>query len=133
MPTFGFNKLVRDKFPEIYASLGQTITSHYLTQSERRAALRDKIIEEAKELPTGEDAEKSVTVDELADLQQILDDIQDELGVTPEEVAKRQAEKFAQKGGFVTGLFVESITLKDGDKWIDYYPAQPEKYPKEDI
>ncbi len=129
MPTFRFHKLVRDKFPEIYAALGQTITARRLTDVEYRQALRDKIIEEAKELSIV-DVTGSMAVDELADLRQTLDDLCKAYKVSAEQVTARQAEKFTEKGGFENGLFVETITLQDGDKWIDYYRAEPDKYPE---
>ena len=85
MPALRFNKLVRDNPPEIYAELGQTITTHQLTDIEYRQALRDKIIEEAKELSIADAAELAI-VDKLADLQQDLDDSDTAHGITRESI-----------------------------------------------
>lgn len=127
MPTFVFNKLVRDKFRAIYDQLDQKIVTRTLSPLELKDEIRKKIIEEAMELPI-RDAVDDEIIDELADVQQALDDLRDEYGVSPEQVAAAQAEKFAKKGGFREGLFVETIGLTEDDEWVEYYRNEPKKY-----
>lgn len=129
MPTFKFNKLVRDKFRPIYDRLDQTIQTRELSDSELKAAIRNKIIEEAAELPIDSASTEDIA-GELADIQQALDDLVATCGVSSERIASKKAAKFAEKGGFREGLFVETITLHDDDEWVQYYRNEPEKYPE---
>lgn len=127
MPTFLFRKLVRDKFREIYGESGQKITTRPLTTSEFKEEIRMKIIEEAQELPI-EEAKNETVINEIADIQQALDDLKHVYGVSDDEVQRSMEAKYQQKGGFREGLFVETIELRDNDKWVAYYRAAPEKY-----
>lgn len=129
MPTFQFNKLVRDKFRPIYDRLGQTIQTRELSRDQLKDEIRKKIIEEAKELPIDAVSTEDIA-GELADIQQALDDLADKCGVSSEQIAKKKTAKFAEKGGFREGLFVETITLNDDDKWVQYYRNEPGKYPE---
>lgn len=129
MPTFQFNKLVRDKFRPIYDQLGQTIKTRELSRDQLKDAIRNKIIEEAKELPIDSVSAEDIS-SELADIQQALDDLADKCGISSEQIAKKKIAKFAEKGGFSEGLFVETITLNDNDKWVQYYRNEPDKYPE---
>lgn len=129
MPTFRFNKLVRDNFRPIYDKLGQTIRTRELSTDQLKDEIRRKIIEEAKELPIHSVSTEEMA-GELADIQQALDDLADKCGVSSEQITKKKAAKFAEKGGFSEGLFVETITLDDNDKWVQYYRNEPEKYPE---
>jgi predicted house-cleaning noncanonical NTP pyrophosphatase (MazG superfamily) len=127
MPTFQFNKLVRDKLPDIYEKLGQRIVWRQLTGMDLLKALRSKLVEESEEIPFEEEDRENV-IDELGDVEQVIDDIKTKLGISVEEIRGAKQRKFAKKGGFSNGIFVESIELKDGDKWVDYYRQEPEKY-----
>lgn len=129
MPTFQFNKLVRDKLRSIYDQLGQTVQTRDLSESELKDAIRNKIIEEAKELPINSASTEEIA-GELADIQQALDDLAAKCGVSSEQISSKKATKFAEKGGFREGLFVETITLHDDDEWVQYYRNEPEKYPE---
>ncbi len=129
MPTFRFNKLVRDKFQAIYADLDQTITFQRLGDHELKEQLHRKLLEETAELSVREIADEKV-IDEIGDVQQVLDDLRTVYGVSSEQMKKAMAKKFAKKGGFTGGLYVKTITLKDGDSWVQYYRNEPEKYPE---
>jgi predicted house-cleaning noncanonical NTP pyrophosphatase (MazG superfamily) len=129
MPTFRFNKLVRDKLPAMYDELGQRIVFRNVKNGELLKKLRDKLVEEASELPF-EDRSREQIISELSDVEQVMDDIKRELAISDEEVAAAKEKKFAKKGGFENGIFVESIELNEGDDWIEYYRKEPAKYPE---
>ena len=64
------NKLVRDRIPEIISKSGieyQTIT---LSEQEYQQALRQKLIEEAQEAATANNADLAI---EIADLLEVVD------------------------------------------------------------
>jgi len=126
MATFIFNKLIRDKLKGEYVKLQQQAVYKELTESELLEALRQKIIEEANELPIK--GSKEAVISELADIQQVIDDIALRSGITNEEVVSVKQMKFEKKGGFSEGLFVEKIILTDDDEWNDYYRKSPEKF-----
>lgn len=127
MPIFHFNKLVRNKLPAIYKELNETTIYKTLRGKELQIALRQKLIEEAAEIPL-EDGDRIMIINEISDVEQVLDDLKSELGISNEEVNHAKQKKYSVKGGFTDGIFVEQIELLDGDKWIEYYRAEPSKY-----
>lgn len=130
MPTFRFNKLVRDKLPAIYEKLDQRITGRHLNGLALLKALQDKLIEESAEIPFENNNIESI-IDELADVEQVMDDIKAKLAISDVEIEKAKQRKLAKKGGFSNGIFVESIELKDDDEWVEYYRRESEKYKEE--
>lgn len=127
MPTFQFNKLVRDKLPDMYEELGQRIIWRRLLGRELLLRLREKLVEESAEI-SFEEEDRDEIIDELGDVEQVMDDIKAQLNISDEEVRAAKQKKCVKKGGFSEGIFVESIELNDGDEWVDYYRREPKKY-----
>jgi predicted house-cleaning noncanonical NTP pyrophosphatase (MazG superfamily) len=128
VPIFLLNKLVRDKLVEEFKRMNQKATYRSLTRQEHVGALKSKIIEEAKEIPVDGGTEELVA--ELADLQQVLDDLKALMNVTDEQVGVVQRHKYEKKGGFLAGRYVNSIELRDDDPWLPYYRDHPELFPE---
>lgn len=126
MPTFIFNKLIRDKLKDEYVKLDHKATYIKLTDVELFEALKQKIVEEANEIPV--DGTKEDIISELADVQQVIDDIAKRVGVTAEEISDVKQKKFDKKGGFAGGLFVEKVELNDDDEWVAYYRKYPDRF-----
>jgi predicted house-cleaning noncanonical NTP pyrophosphatase (MazG superfamily) len=126
MPTFRFNKLIRDKLEEEYVRLHHAATYKRLSERELLEALKQKIIEEAKEIPV--DGPRNEIIGELADVEQVLEDIAKRLSISNEEIRNAKQKKFEKKGGFSKGLFVEKVSVPDDDEWVEYYRKSPEKY-----
>lgn len=132
MPTFGFNKIVRGKLPEMYEELNQKTVSRRLVGRELLLQLRNKIVEEVQEIPIDSDELDIAKITrEISDVKQGLKDLQELLGITDEDVEAARLEKFNEKGGFLDGIFIELIELEDDDKWVDYYRKEPGKYPEQ--
>ncbi len=129
MPIFRLNKLIRDKLPMFYQSIGQKANLRVLSKDEHTLELIRKIVEEAGEIPT-KDITKKKLIEEVADIQQAIDDLMKLHGVTAEEVAKTQKSKDEYKGGFSKGIFIETLDLQENDTWIDYYRAEPDRFPE---
>ena len=92
-----YNKLVRDRIPEIIHKSGvecQTIT---LSEIEYQQALRNKLIEEAQEAAT---ANKADLVTELADLLEVVDALLKSYNISHYKVRLEQDNKRATKGDF---------------------------------
>lgn len=105
-----YNKLIRDKIPEITKADGWTSVARKLNQKEYTMELRKKIFEEAKELNEG--SGKDNLVEELVDLQEIIDAILAAKGVTSSEFKKIQTAKRIKRGGFEKRLFLVK-TIKE--------------------
>ena len=129
MPTFLFNKLIRDKILQMHIDVGHTITYENLKGEALKAKLRDKLHEEADEIPIRDKKDDEV-IEEISDVQQVLDDLKAQYGISDEQVREAQAAKFNKKGGFADGVFIESVTLPERDEWVKYYRKSPEKYPE---
>ncbi len=129
MPTFIFQKLVRDNLLQIYRDLQQQAEYVRLEGAELQQALQQKLQEEVVELLACDATDREAVQAELADIAQVLQD----MGIvhtTSAEVEAIRARKYAKKGGFEKGIFVETITLNPDDPWVDYYRNEPEKYPE---
>lgn len=128
MKTFRFDKLVRDKIVDSQLARGSKVDYHVLEGDEYIQALNDKLLEEATEIDA---TEKQELLKELADLQEVMDAILEELGYSKDDLAKEQASKNAKSGGFKKRLYVEKVSVDNDDEWIDHFLSNPDKYPEE--
>lgn len=99
-----YNKLVRDKIPEIITeNNGKTCKIKILEHDEYLASLNAKLQEELKEyLESGE-------VEELADLEEVLRAILDAKNISYEEFEKIRNSKVNKRGAFKKKIFLESV------------------------
>lgn len=125
MIKFKFSKLVRDKIVDHQIASGAKPSFIRLSDSEHKRELINKIIEESKEIFQAE-AEK--VVDEIADVQQALDNLKDKYGLTDEDIKRAQKIKNDKNGPFKNGIFIEYVEVNEDDKWIDYYRANSDRY-----
>jgi predicted house-cleaning noncanonical NTP pyrophosphatase (MazG superfamily) len=95
--TTEYNKLVRDRIPEILLEAGLDFEITTLSETEYRQALRNKIIEEAQEVAES-DAEHLLT--ELADLYEAIDALIVSYGLDREAIFNKQKQRLAERGGF---------------------------------
>ena len=96
-----FEKLVRDRIPEIIESKGEKVVTRILDDPEYRLRLLEKLIEEAKELFNDPSKE------EVADVLEVLESICEIFGYKPEEIQKVKKEKQQKRGGFKNKIFLE--------------------------
>ncbi len=116
--TFRLNKLVRDGIvPDMHAK-GQQPEFHALSEEQRVAALKDKLLEESAEY-------------DLPDLLEVIESLANAEGKTFDDIRQEQLAKREKIGGFTTGTYVETVTLNDDDEWAEYYAADPDRYPEE--
>lgn len=116
-----FNKLVRDKMLDIYKhDVENKITAsgysvRYMERGETLERLKEKLLEEAKEVfdAYGED-DKTHLKEEIADVIEVIDAILFHNDIKLEEVLALRDAKKEKRGGFETGLFLESIDYFDG-------------------
>ncbi|MFA5004280.1 MAG: nucleoside triphosphate pyrophosphohydrolase [Candidatus Saccharimonadales bacterium] len=96
-----YNKLVRDKIPEIIEADGETPVTRILDEEEYLQELIKKLGEEYEEF------KEAVNVEELADLQEVILALADVIA-NREELEKVRAEKATKRGGFKDKIFLES-------------------------
>lgn len=130
MPTFTLNKLVRDKIWAMNEALGFSMRGRRgVAGVELLRELRRKLLEESQELDL--DGDPHALASELADIQQVIDDICRTAGVSPEEVDRARQKKLKHKGGFAGGDLIETLTIPDEvSEWVRYYREEPERYPE---
>ncbi len=97
-----YNKLVRDKIPEIIKQKGATLISHIADEKEYWEKLKEKLLEEIKEFS------KNEVIEEMADILEVIEAIIDYKEFDIEEITEIK-EKKAQ----VRGKFKERIILEE--------------------
>lgn len=98
-----YNKLVRDKIPELIESDGGKCVTHILSEKEYIAALETKLDEEVAEYQADKNLE------EMADVLEVLRTICIARGYTLEELEQLRAKKAAERGGFEERIFLEYV------------------------
>ena len=102
-----YNKLVRNKIPDIIVSNGGKPSIRILTDEEYRVELVNKLKEEYKEVENATNKEE--ILEECADVMQVLEDIVKLNGGTLEEIIKIKKKKEEKRGGFDSKVFLESV------------------------
>lgn len=102
-----YNKLVRDKIPEIIIADGHTPITRVLDKGEYREALIVKLGEEVEELRT---ATPDQRLGELADLQEVLNSLARSYGYSPSLVDFAATKKRAARGRFDGRIYLEYTT-----------------------
>lgn len=105
-----FNKLVRDRIPQIISDSGGKCHTRTLNDEEYKAALIEKAKEEIDELKA---ASPEYTTEEAADLLQVLKDYVKSCGITMEAVESVRVDKETKRGGFSQRVFLEWATEMD--------------------
>ena len=103
-----FNKLVRDKIPQIIEDSGCTPHIRVLDQEEYTLRLEEKLDEEVQEFHRDKNAE------ELADILEVVFALAKSLGCSREEVLKLCDTKHDARGGFEKRIFLISREEANG-------------------
>ena len=103
MKTIVYNKLVRDKIPEIIEKDGKTCTCSILSDEEYLKKLDEKLGEELAEY------QESKSMEELADLLEVMHAVAAARGSSMEEVEKIRQEKARKRGGFEKKILLEKV------------------------
>ena len=89
-----YNKLVRDRIPEIIRQKGDTPVTHIADDKEYWEKLKEKLLEEVKEF------KKDETEEELADILEILDAVIEYKKFDKDEIENIKEEKAEKRGTF---------------------------------
>jgi predicted house-cleaning noncanonical NTP pyrophosphatase (MazG superfamily) len=96
-------KLVRDLIPDIIRQNGEVPVTRRLDDEEYPEALLEKLLEEAGELA------ESPSLEERADIEEVLRAIDEHFGFTPQAVEEARREKHDKRGGFSRRIFLEGV------------------------
>lgn len=101
-----YNKLVRDKIPEIIEADGKECKTRILSNEEYIAALEEKLNEEVAEYQTDKNLE------EMADVLEVLQAICMARGYSLAELEAVRAKKVEKRGGFEEKILLEYVEEK---------------------
>ncbi len=96
-----YNKLVRDRIPEIIAHTGRRYEVRVASPAEARILLRAKLIEEAQEAAASHEDD---LIKELADVLEVVDALAAAYGLDREALLATQAQRRQDRGGFAQRL-----------------------------
>lgn len=101
-----YNKLVRDKIPEIIEGKNETPVTRILDDDEYKLELEKKLYEEYKEVieSSGEDR-----LFELADMIEVIKSLALLSGKTLEDIIELANGKRNKRGGFEKKVFLEKV------------------------
>lgn len=102
-----YNKLVRDRIPEIIKNTGQKPITKYLEQNEYIEELKKKFLEEFEEYRSAQSDEEAL--EELADVLEILHALADIHGASIEKVEHIRKEKAEKRGGFQKKIYLVEV------------------------
>lgn len=103
MKTTKYNKLVRDKIPEIIERSGKTAVTETLPDDKYIEMLNQKLLEEVNEFF------ESGTVEELADIGEVMHAIMATKGITLEEFQRVRLDKLEKRGGFKDKILLVEV------------------------
>lgn len=101
-----YNKLVRDRIPEIIESDGKTCVTETLSDARYLEMLDAKLNEELAEY------QESKTLEELADLLEVLRAVARARDWTWEQLELVRREKAAKRGGFEKKILLKEVLEK---------------------
>ena len=104
-----YNKLVRDRIPEIIMSKGETPVTRVLNESEYKEELEKKLLEEYKEVIEATGNER---LEELADMIEVIRALGNLENTTIEEIIKIADDKNDKRGSFNDKIFLEKVVEK---------------------
>lgn len=103
MPTKAYHKLVRDRIPEIIEADGKLSVCETLTDEDYIHLLDQKLNEELAEY------QESKSLEELADLLEVVQAVVKARGWTLEELEKVRADKATKRGGFEKKILLKEV------------------------
>ena len=103
MKQIDYHKLVRDKIPEIIEQAGKTCKCSTLSEQDYIAMLDQKLNEELAEY------QESKSMEELADLLEVMIAVSAARGSSIEEVESIRIKKKDQRGGFEKKILLETV------------------------
>ncbi len=102
-----YNKLIRDRIPEIIAESGKRYTISVLPDEEYMGKLREKCQEELNEYNRAQSDQECL--EELADLLEVVYALARVHGASPRDLEEIRRVKAKKRGGFERKLFLHEV------------------------
>ena len=106
-----YNKLIRDRIPEIIEGTGKSCRVRTLDLEEYCVELKKKLVEEANEVNGTVDKESLIK--EIADVLEVIDALKVAYGISDNDVDGVKVKKALSNGKFEKGLFLEYVIEED--------------------
>ena len=103
-----YNKLVRDKIPEIILKDNELPSTRILNDEEYIQELNKKLQEEVNEYLEAEN------IEEMVDILEVIRAILEHKGVTYDEIEEKRIKKAKKRGAFKEKIFLEKV-IQNGD------------------
>ena len=101
-----YNKLVRDKIPEIIEKNGEKPITRILDNAEYNEELIKKLNEEYHEVV---EADEESIIEELADMLEVMESIAELHNKTLEDILATKEKKKINRGGFSKKLYLKGV------------------------
>lgn len=98
-----YNKLVRDKIPQIVKQDNKVPFTHVATEEEVKLLLLQKLLEELEEFKATPNEE------ELADILEVIDGIAHAFYLDMDKVLTVKADKLEKRGGFNERIILDKV------------------------
>ncbi|MBM7648652.1 putative house-cleaning noncanonical NTP pyrophosphatase (MazG superfamily) [Bacillus ectoiniformans] len=102
-----YNKLVRDRIPEVIEQAGKTFTTRILDEQEYKQELRKKMDEELVEYKTANNDEEAM--EELADLLELIHAATKIHGADFDQLESIRKKKADKRGGFDERIYLIEV------------------------
>jgi len=103
-----YNKLVRDRIPEIILKDNELPTTRILDDEEYLKELNRKLQEEINEYLEDDN------IEEMVDILEVIRAILEHKGVTYDEIEEKRIKKATKRGAFKEKIFLEKV-IQNGD------------------
>ena len=105
-----YQKLVRDKIPEIIKNNGEEPITRILTDEEYKHELEKKLYEEYNEVLNSKGSDR---IEELADMLEVISSLAILEGESLDKVIEVAKTKSKKRGSFKQKIFLENVIKKD--------------------
>lgn len=105
MPTY--NKLVRDRIPDIIQSQGKSLKTRILDSDEYRSELRTKLAEEVSEYTHAQSDTEAI--EELADVLEVIQALATAHGFTAQQLEEIRTRKAVERGAFQERIYLIEV------------------------
>ncbi len=103
MKKISYHKLIRDKIPQIIEAQGKTCITEVLPEEDYLRLLDEKLSEELAEY------QESKSLEELADLLEVMQAVVAARGYTWQELETVRREKQEKRGGFQNRILLKEV------------------------
>jgi diadenosine tetraphosphate (Ap4A) HIT family hydrolase/predicted house-cleaning noncanonical NTP pyrophosphatase (MazG superfamily) len=125
---FKVGKLIRDHLPDLMRIKGIVVDERAMDQDEFIVRLKDKLLEEAKEVNDSQNMEE--LAEELADILEVVQSIANATGLTMQQIEQKRLEKRVTKGGFDRKIYSHSVAIEENNPVIAQYLEKSHQYPE---